>query len=79
MIPCLKEFAGEKAIFFDNQSIQEKASMLHAHFMALLGDIRRKPHWKREEDSTLKKKLEKFVFRNHLVHQEKGQVGIYGA
>jgi len=70
MISCLKEFAGENAILIDNRSLQEKADMLHADFMALLLEIRGKPHWKREEDIMLKKKLEKFVFKNHLAHKQ---------
>jgi hypothetical protein len=36
---------------------------------ALLDAMRARPHWKMEKDPTLKKKVEKYVFKAHLVGQ----------
>jgi hypothetical protein len=47
------------------QSLQDEARMIYAELMDLLTDIRAKPHWKMEKDPNMKKKLERFVFKNH--------------
>ena len=65
MLCCLNEFNNEREAGFstDTQTLQEETRVLYADLMTLLDEMRAKPYWKVEKDSTLKKKLEKFVFK----------------